>query len=72
MGTGLSGVIRQMMLSSYFHCKLILKISQATGLRDLDCGCTSEPFGFIKAVASTSLETLAGVWEVNDDSAKQD
>ncbi len=31
---------------SCFHSKLILKKSQANGLRDPKCGCTFEPFVF--------------------------
>jgi len=36
-----------MVFYSYFHSKLIPKISQVKGLRDPKCGCSFEPFGFI-------------------------
>jgi len=37
---------------SCFYSKLILKISQATGLRDLNCGCSLSPFSFLEAGCS--------------------
>jgi len=43
--------VKQVMASySWSDSKAILKISQAKGLRDPKCGCTFEPFGFIKRV----------------------
>ncbi len=36
------------MSTSYFHSKLILKISQATGLRDPECGCSLSPLIFLR------------------------
>jgi len=36
----------------------ILKISQTKGLRDPKCGCTFEPFGFIKAVGNQKGELI--------------
>ena len=54
-------------LHSYLYCEAIPKISQAKGLRDPECGCTFEPFGFIKAVEDGCLEcrrALPGETEV--------
>ncbi len=36
-------------LFSCYYSKLILKISQPKGSGNPKCGCTFEPFGFIKA-----------------------
>ncbi len=36
------------MVSDCFYSKVTVKISQIEGLRDPECGCTCEPFGFIK------------------------
>ena len=36
-------------LSSVFIIKQILNISQATGLRDPECGCSLSPFNFLEA-----------------------
>ncbi len=58
-----------MILFSYFYCKPILKISQTEGLRDTKYGCTFESSDFIKAV---EMSKSAGIWEVNDDGARQD
>ena len=41
-----------MKLSSCVHSKLILKISQAKGLRDPEGGCSFEPFIFIVQAGS--------------------
>lgn len=35
-------------LYSCFYSKLILKISQATGLRDPECGCSLSPLIFLR------------------------
>jgi len=35
-------------LSSCFIIKKLLKISQATGLRDLNCGCSLSPSVFLR------------------------
>ena len=34
------------------YYKVILKISQATGLRDPECGCSLSPFNFLEAGCS--------------------
>ena len=41
-----------MLLYSYSYFRVIPKISQATGLRDLNCGCSLSPLSFPKAGCS--------------------
>ncbi len=47
------------MIFSYFHSKLILKKSQAKGLRDPKCGCTFETFVFTECRRALPGETGA-------------
>ena len=43
----------KVMDAGYVYCfRVILKISQATGLRDPECGCSLSPFNFLKAGCS--------------------
>ena len=37
------------MLQSCSHFRVIPKISQATGFRDPECGCSLSPFSFLEA-----------------------
>ena len=39
-------------LSSCFYYKRILNISQTTGLRDPECGCSLSPFSFLEVGCS--------------------
>jgi len=48
------------MLHSYHYSKPVLKISQAKGLRDPECGCTFEPFGFIRTFGDECRRALPG------------
>ena len=57
VGIGLSGGVKIMGLSS-FIIKQILNISQATGLRDPECGGSLSPFWVIDNIQKSLIQTL--------------